>query len=126
MPDKAKGRLFPMRFAPKDYEALRPMRLKKAAGTKLPKLNRWKTDGARSVLVLENGDMALSNHSVILDGIEDAFQERTDLPDEVWLVDTAINKEWTVWCLIRDGHSFPDEESSVRYRDFNPDDLTSV
>jgi hypothetical protein len=126
MPDRAKGRLFLIRFAPKDHEALRPVRLKKAADAKLLKLNRWKTHGARSVLVLENGDMALSNHGVILDGIEDAFKGRADPPDEVWLVDTTIKKEWTVWCLLRDGLSFPDEESSVRFRDFNPGDLTSV
>jgi hypothetical protein len=30
----------------------------------------WKDRGARSVLVLENGDMALSNHAVILEASE--------------------------------------------------------
>jgi len=39
---------------------------------------------ARTVLVLENRDMALSNHWVISDCLEMSLSGRTDLPDEVW------------------------------------------
>jgi hypothetical protein len=126
MPDKAKGRLFPMRIAPKNYEALRQTRLQKAMGKKLPKLQLWGEFGARTVLILENRDMALSNHVVILEAAEIALRTRPDAPDELWLVDTTIVQEWTVWCLIRDGVSFPDEDTSVRYRQYNPRDLVDV
>jgi hypothetical protein len=37
---------------------------------KLPKLELWKKTGARSVLVLENRDLALSNRGVILEAAE--------------------------------------------------------
>lgn len=80
---------------------------------KLPKLERWRDRGARSVLVLENGDMILSNHVVILEAAERALEGRSDQPDEVWLVDTTIETEWTVWCLIRDYASFPDDDASI-------------
>ena len=85
MPDQAKGRLFPERFAPDDYEALRVPRLGRAMDKKLPKLADWKKEGARSVLVLEDRDIALSNHIAILDAAEQALEGRSNPPDEVWL-----------------------------------------
>jgi hypothetical protein len=126
LPEVVHGRIFCSRFAPPDYETLRVERIRAAFAKKLPKLQRWKDAGARSVLVLENRDLSLSNHVVILEAAEEALKDATIPPDELWLVDTAIGKEWTVWCLIRDGRSFPDEETPFRYRDFNPDDLVDV
>ncbi len=93
---------------------------------KLPKLKSWKDIEARSLLVLENCDLSLSNHVVILEAAEEALKGRGDAPDEIWLVDTAIETEWTVWRLMSDGVSFPDEETAFRYRDFNPEDLFNV
>jgi hypothetical protein len=78
------------RFAPSNYEALRVERTRLAIAKKLPKLQSWKNDGARSVLVLENRDLSLSNHVVVLEAAEQALQGRDDAPDEVWLVDTTI------------------------------------
>jgi hypothetical protein len=126
MPEKAKGRLFAARFAPKDYEQLRRERITKALNKKLPKLHKCKMTGARSLLVLESGDIALSNHVNILEATEHSLKDRDDIPDEVWLVDTTIEKNWTVWCLMRDGQSFPDEETPVRYREFDPNSLAEV
>ncbi|MEA2886105.1 MAG: hypothetical protein QOD11_465 [Bradyrhizobium sp.] len=126
VPDQIKGRVLASRIAPKDYENLRRKRLNTAMDKKLPKLQKWKSDGACSILVLENRDMALSNHFVILEAAEHAFEGRSDRPDEVWLVDTTTEQEWTVWCLIRDDIAFPDGESEVRYREFKPEDLIEV
>jgi hypothetical protein len=82
--------------------------------------------GARSVLVLENGDLSLSNHVVILEAAETALTGRTDRPDDLWLVDTTIESEWTAWCLMRNGVSFPEEETPHRYWDFKPAELDAV
>jgi len=79
-----------------------------------------------TILALENGDMALSNHWVIYDAAEAALAGRPDRPDEVWLVDTTISTGWTAWCLIRDGVGFPDDETTYRYWDFNPVELVAV
>lgn len=125
-PETVHGRIFIQRFAPKNYETLRVERVKKAMAKKLPKLRVWKDSGARSVLVLENGDMALSNHVAILEAAEEALVGRTDEADELWLVDTTIDSEWTAWCLMRDGVSLPDDETSQRYWDFKPPDLDVV
>ena len=112
LPEVAYGRVFCGRFAPPDYETLRIERMRAALAKKLPKLRSWKDTGARSVLVLENRDLSLSNHVVILEAAEEALRGRHDPPDEIWLVDTTIETEWTVWCLMRDGLSFPDEKTS--------------
>ena len=125
-PETVRGRLFIQRFAPTDYESLRAVRLEKAMAKKLPKLKVWRDAGARSLLVLENGDISLSNHVVILEAAEAALTGRADGPDELWLVDTTIDTQWTAWCLIRDGVSFPDEETPHRYWDSKPADLDAV
>ena len=126
LPEAAYGRVFCGRFAPPNYQALRIERMRAALAKKLPKLKSWKDIEARSVLVLENRDLSLSNHVVILEAAGEALRGRDDAPDEIWLVDTTIETEWTVWCLMRDGVSFPDEETPFRYRDFKPGDLTDV
>jgi hypothetical protein len=124
--EHAEGRLLPTRVAPKNYEGLRLDRVRTALERKLPKLKKWKDKGARSILVLENRDMALSNHVVILEAAEKALSGRSDVPDEIWLVDTAIGSEWTAICLMRNAVSFPDEETDVRYYEYDPSSLNSV
>jgi hypothetical protein len=125
-PETVHGRLFIQRFAPKDYETLRAQRIEKAMTKKLPKLKVWKDGGARTILVLENGDISLSNHVAILEAAEIALAGRADGPGELWLVDTTIDSQWTAWCLIRDGVSFPDEDTQNRYWDFKPTNLDAV
>jgi hypothetical protein len=57
---------------------------------------------------------------------EAALTARPDRPDELWLVDTTIEKEWTAWCLIRGGVALPDEETGSRCWNFDPADLQAV
>jgi hypothetical protein len=75
------GRVFAQRKAPKGYEQLRIGRVLQAVDDKLPKLAKCKP--ARTVLVLENRDGALSNHWVISECLEKALRGRSDMPDEV-------------------------------------------
>jgi hypothetical protein len=92
----------------------------------LPKLRACKEAGARTILILENSDMALSNHWVIYESAEAALAGRADRPDEVWLVDTRIDKEWTAWCLIRQWQGLPDDETAHRFWNFDPLELPAV
>ncbi len=126
LPEAAYGRVFCGRFAPPNYQALRIERMRAALAKKLSNLKSWKDIEARSVLVLENRDLSLSNHVVILEAAGEALRGPDDAPDEIWLVETTIETEWTVWCLMRDGVSFPGEETPFRYQDFKPGDLTDV
>jgi hypothetical protein len=126
MPDIADGRLFVSRFAPPNHEELRVQRLATAFHRKFPKLAEWKAVGAVSVLILENGDIALTNHILVAEVVEKMLHGIADGPDQIWLVDTVIKEEWTVWCLVRDDMLFPDEDSPVRYREFNPAILNEI
>jgi hypothetical protein len=47
-------------------------------------------------------------------------------PDEIWFVDTTIKEEWTVLCLRRRAVLFPDEDTPVRYTDFDAASLNEV
>jgi hypothetical protein len=107
----AYGRVFCRRFAPPAYETLRVERMRAALAKKLPKLQLWKDARDRLVLVLENRDLSLSHHVVILEAAEQALKTRDDAP-----ADTTIGMHWTVWRLMRDGVSFPDEETPFHYR----------
>jgi hypothetical protein len=63
---------------------------------------------------------------VILEAAEQALKTRDDAPDEIWLANTTIGMHGTVWRLMRDGVSFPNEETPFRYRGFKPGDLADV
>jgi hypothetical protein len=126
MPDIAEGRLFVSRFAPPNYESLREQRLATAFDRKCPKLAKWKAAGATSVLILENGDVALTNHIVVAEVVHKLIRDRVDHPDQIWLIDTVTKDEWTVWCFLRDDILFPDENTQTRYQAFNPAMLDQV
>ena len=87
------------RYAPGDEElkARRAERLREALRRKCPKLQRCGEDGARTVLVLESNDIALTNHDLVGECLAVLLPERTDLPDEIYLVETEV-KSWTVHC----------------------------
>ncbi|MHB8884873.1 MAG: hypothetical protein ACYC5H_07265 [Methylovirgula sp.] len=75
----------------------RKARLRKTCVKKFPKLAAWKRDsGARTVLVLEDNDIQLSNPQVIYDAYSAVEDEFSDRPDEVHLVTTIIEPTWWV------------------------------
>jgi hypothetical protein len=89
-------------------------------------LAKWKAAGAVSVLILETSDIALTNHILVAEAVEKLLRGGADRPDHIWLVDTVLENEWTVWCFLRDDMLFPDEDSPVRYREFNPATLIEI
>jgi hypothetical protein len=118
------GRLLAQRKAPKNYEQLRISRVRQALDGKLPKLAKCRP--VRTVLVLENRDMALSNHWAISESLEKALLGRPDIPDEVWLVDAAHQAFWISICIRKDGMLFPYDGESVRFREFEPAQLSAA
>ena len=91
------------RFAPddKELEALHVDRLRTSLCRKCPKLQCCKKDGARTVLVLESDDIALTNHVLVGQCLANVLPERTDVPDEIYLVETEMDP-WTVCCMKLD------------------------
>jgi hypothetical protein len=80
--------LIAQRFSPEELEARRLERLQEALDRKSPKLQRCKNEGARTVLILEDSDMSLSNYALIGDALAGLLAERRDVSDEIYLVET--------------------------------------
>ena len=67
-------------------------RIRAACAKKFPKLAWWKLNaGARTVLVLEDNDIQLSNPQVIYEALAAVEIEFADRPDEVHVVSTFID-----------------------------------
>ena len=103
-----RGALRHARLAPDhtELEALRAKRLRKALSNKCPKLQRCKEDGARTVLVLESNDIALTNHVLVGQCLAALSSDHADLPDEIYLVETDMDP-WTVRCMKFDTECWP-------------------
>ena len=115
------GVLLASRIAPEDVEAQREVRLQRALEGKCPKLQCCKEDGARTVLVLEDGDIFLSNHVLIGDSLAGLLEDRADQPDEIYLVETGLDR-WGVRLMKYDGCYSPEEDRT----DFNSAELTDI
>ena len=125
------GRLGAARWAPdsKDLEALRACRLRRALGKKLPKLRRCKSEGARTVLVLESDDIALTEPNLVVDalaGLQGEFTGELPFPDEIYFVDTASSEgPWWVWLMKYDGKRWHLEDWT-KPTEFRVDELTDL
>jgi hypothetical protein len=101
--------------------------LQKACEDKFPKLATWKRDeGARTVLVLEENDLSLTNHQRVADALAPAEAAMPDAADEIFLVSTHIAQTWWVTCLRRTGKTYYDD--GERFHEVDPatlDPLTS-
>lgn len=102
------GVLLVSRIVPEDVEELRATRLRQALDRKCPKLARCKDEGAKTVLILEDGGIALPNHVLIGDGLAGLLAHRNNLPDEIYLVKSALDT-WTVRRMKQDDDMVPEE-----------------
>ena len=94
-----------------DLEEQRFGRLRRALAEKCPKLQRCKERGARTILVLECGDIAISNCLAVREALNRAAAESTDNPEEIYLMETKV-ETWHMWPMNSAAESgFP--------RDFN-------
>ena len=120
------GTLRGARLSPgnKELETRRADRLREALCRKCPKLQRCKRDGARTVLVLESNDFALTNHVLVGECLSALLPERTDLPDEIYFVETDVNP-WTVFCMKLDTECWPAEHLAEPV-EYDVNDLTDL
>lgn len=95
------GVLLAGRFAPEELERRRATRLREALNRKCPKLHHCKQEGARTILVLEDRDISLSNHVLIGGVLAALVAEHPHLPDEIYLVETALDR-WDVRLMKHD------------------------
>jgi hypothetical protein len=110
-----------------DVKHLRLERITIALKKKMPKLAAWKRDaGARTVLVLEENDIQLTNNQVVTEAVLKSEQTLGYAADEIYLITTSI-APWHVY-FVRVGErtyfdlSDPDERSW----DAHPSQLSSL
>jgi len=83
-----------------DREQARCERLRRACVKKFPKLAAWKrTQGARTILVLEDNDIQLTNHAIVAEAYLPLARARDDRPDETYIVATCMDP-WSAWPLL--------------------------
>jgi hypothetical protein len=115
--------LVAMRAAPVDLETRRTERLRCALKRKQPKLRIWEEQGAKSVLVLECGDIALSNEIEIKDALAKVVAFPGELPNYVILVDTCAFS-WGVFMLVSDRQL--NTQSQNDFEEFHRNDLCEL
>ena len=121
---KNDGSLRAFRFEPKNMEQLRRDRLRQALCDKCPKLQCCKEEGARTVLVLESDDIALTNAGAVGEQLMPLLECRTDLPDEIYLVETDAGRDlWNVHSMKCDEQGWPIGAFPTR---FHIDDLIDL
>ena len=107
-----------------EREARRADRLREALRRKCPKLQCCKRNGVRTVLVLESDDIALTNHVLVGECLAALLPERTDLPDEINLVETEVDP-WIVHCMKFGSECWP-MENSEKPPTFREEDLVDL
>jgi hypothetical protein len=98
------GRFFVQRDAGPDVEDLRAFRLLITLEKKLEKLAGRRACGDQTILLLENRDVALSNHILVAQGLDQLLDGRPDRPCDILYVDVLDERDWTLWPIFRDGH----------------------
>jgi hypothetical protein len=99
------GRL-QIRHATSAGEEPRELRIKRACEKKFPKLGVWKRDdNARTILVLEDNDIQLTNVTNVADAFLPVAKSRPDCPDETYMVATCMSP-WYAWPILVNGSSY--------------------
>jgi hypothetical protein len=118
------GRFFFSAIAPDNLEQQRAARLRTACKRKSPKLAKWNGDsGARTVLVLEEDDLFLTNHSRVADALVPAEATTPDAAYEVFMVSTGNDQTWWVVCLRGPGLVAGEP---MPHRDYRSNELTKL
>jgi len=101
------GEVFFKRLSPVNLEELRYARIERALSEKIEKFRTISGDENNTVLVLEFKDHYLSDHSAIISKIEKICADGSNVPDELFLIDTSQSRR-QVWHVISNRKIKPD------------------
>ena len=90
-----------------DLKKERSERIGRACDDKFPKLATWKKKGARTILVLEDNDIQLTNPNTVAQVFVPIACIRDDCPDETYMVATCM-EPWQLWPILVSGRSYFD------------------
>jgi hypothetical protein len=110
-----------------DVEARRLDRLRKAFSDKCPKLAGWKSEqGARTVLILEQNDIQLTNAHNVTEALLLAEKDISNRADEVFLVMTCVDR-WFVYPLrVNDRTYFDITDPDERAWEINSTEIADI
>jgi hypothetical protein len=92
------GHHFQLTHLVKKAEQLRQDRIREAVERKFP--TAWKRDeGARTILVLEDNDIQLTNQAIVTETYLPLARGRKDRPDETYLVASCMDP-WHAWPIL--------------------------
>jgi hypothetical protein len=99
---------FQLKHVMRESNQPREPRIRRACDDKFPKLAAWKrSDHARTILVLEDNDIQLTNQSIVADTFLPIAKARADAPDETYLVSTCT-LPWYAWPVLVNGQTYFD------------------
>ncbi|MGO9995820.1 MAG: hypothetical protein ACLPTF_25365 [Steroidobacteraceae bacterium] len=108
-------------------ESLREARIRVALEKKLPKLSRWKQEsGARTVLVLEQNDIQLTNVHLVTEALLKAETVASGIADEVYLVTSTISPWWVHFVRVGTRTYFDLTNPDDRAWEIDPMSLTPI
>jgi hypothetical protein len=97
-------------------------RIRKVCEYKYPKLAKWRDRGAKTVLILEENDMTSTSPWDVYFAIAEVERDRSDRPDEIYLVSTNIgNDKWWLSTLRQYDLGYDIlSERGVRHASYKP------
>jgi hypothetical protein len=102
------GHHFQLTHLVRNGEQQRKDRIREAVERKFPKLAAWKRDeNARTILVLEDNDIQLTNQAIVTETYLPLAFGRPDRPDETYLVVSCMDP-WHAWPILIDDKSYFD------------------
>lgn len=120
-----KGRFSVSRIPDDRLDEQRYERLRRALADKCPKLQRCKDRGARTVLILEDDDIALSDSVVVRESLHSALIGWNDIPDEIYLVQTKF-ESWRVFPMNPAADSLFPRDSEMECKTFDMEELEDM
>ncbi len=105
---RQKGGVRIVHFVAGDAKQQRRERLRRACEKKFPKLYAWKQKcNARTILVLEANDIQLTNQALVAEAYLPLALDRTDRPDETYLI-FSCTEPWILWHILIDNNTLYD------------------
>lgn len=104
----------------------RRQRIRAALEKKGPKLHAEHRVGARTVLILENDDGALSNPIEIGAALHAEVANSPYSVDDVYLIDTDRPDGWHMWRMKQSERSWPQRFENPPSWEFSPENLTDI
>jgi hypothetical protein len=96
---------FQLKHLTRESKQPREPRIQRACEAKFPKLAVWKrSHRARTILVLEDNDLQLTNHIIVAETFLPIAKTRTDVPDETYLVSTC-SQPWYACPILVNGQN---------------------